>query len=70
MMQLSPETIYDNLKLLEQVDFVSSAFLRQLAQDVLADPKVSLKWRQAIAERLNRVNHLLAMRTVDSDDSY
>ncbi|HEY9620034.1 MAG TPA: hypothetical protein V6C78_06680 [Crinalium sp.] len=70
MSLLSPQTVYDNLNLLEQVDVVSSAFYRQLAQDVLSDPNISLTWRQAIAERLNQANHLLAMVTVSSDDSY
>lgn len=44
MQQVSPQTAYDNLRLLESVDSASSAFYRHLAQDVLADPKVSLSW--------------------------
>lgn len=70
MLVISPETVYDNLKLLEQVDTASSAFYRQMAQDVLSDPKISLTWRQAIADRLNRANHLLERLTVDNNDSY
>ena len=71
MMPVSPQTAFDNLRLLETVDVASSAFYRQLAQEVLADPKVSLNWRQAIADRLMQANHLLGMQTVgDSDDSY
>lgn len=71
MLQVSPQTAYDNLRLLEQVDAASSAFYRQLAQEVLADTEVSLSWRQAIADRLNRANNLLGMLTVgDKDDSY
>lgn len=69
-MRISPKTAYDNLRLLERVDVATSAVYRQLAQDVLADPKVSLNWRQAIAERLNRANHRLEMVTVSSNDSY
>ncbi|MCG8366501.1 MAG: hypothetical protein MJA27_24600 [Pseudanabaenales cyanobacterium] len=67
---VSPRTVYDNLQLLEQVDTSRSALYRRQAQDVLADPNVSLSWRQAIADRLNRANHLLALLTVGGDDSY
>lgn len=70
MSLISLQTIYDNLNLLEQGDVASSALYRQLAQDVLANPEVSLSWREAIAERLNQANHLLAMLTVGRDDSY
>jgi hypothetical protein len=70
MLQISPQTAYDNLKLLERVDVATSAFYRQLAQDVLADSKISLSWRQAIADRLNQANHLLEMVTVSDNDSY
>ncbi|GAB4382089.1 MAG: hypothetical protein Kow00121_41770 [Elainellaceae cyanobacterium] len=66
----SPQIVYENLNLLEQVDVDKSAFYRQLAQEILADPKISLLWRQAIAERLNQANHSLAMLTVGSNDSY
>ncbi|HEY9651954.1 MAG TPA: hypothetical protein V6C95_14920 [Coleofasciculaceae cyanobacterium] len=69
-MRISPQTAYDNLRLLEHVDVATSASYRQLAQEVLADPKVSLNWRQAIAERLNRANHRLEMVTVGGNDSY
>jgi len=69
-MQISPKTAYDNLGLLESVDAATSAIYRQLAQEVLADPEVTLTWRQAIAERLNQANHLLGMRTVSENDSY
>lgn len=70
MLFISPKTVYHNLRLLERVDVATSAFYRQLAQDVLADPDVSLVWRQAIADRLNRANHLLEKLTVDNNDSY
>ncbi|QZZ23262.1 hypothetical protein J5X98_13530 [Leptothermofonsia sichuanensis E412] len=65
-----PQTVFDNLELLEQVDIVKSAFYRQQAQEVLADSRVSLRWRQAIADRLIHANHLLEMQTVNGDDSY
>lgn len=70
MSLVSLQTIYDNLRLLEQGDVVNSALYRQLAQEVIGDPQVSLSWRQAIADRLQQANHLLAMLTVGRDDSY
>lgn len=70
MTQISPKTIYHNLRLLEQVNAATSAVYRQLAQEVLADPEVELVWRQAIADRLNHANHLLEMQTANENDSY
>lgn len=69
-MKPSPQTVYDNLNLLEQVDKVSSAQYRQMAQDILADPEVSLQWREAIAERLNQANRQLGLQTTSDGDSY
>ena len=66
----SLQTVYDNLNFLEQVDVAKSALYRELAQEVIADTAISLNWRQAISERLNHANHLLAMLTVGSNDSY
>ncbi|WNZ24548.1 hypothetical protein HJG54_17940 [Leptolyngbya sp. NK1-12] len=66
----SPQTVYNKLKSLEQMDIASGALYRQLAQEILADPKVSLSWRQAIAERLSQANWFLAKRNVESGDSY
>ncbi len=70
MSHVSPQTVYDNLRLLEHANVVASACYRQMAQEVLADPGVSLKWRQAISDRLLHANHLLEMRTVGDNDSY
>jgi hypothetical protein len=69
-MKPSPQAVYDNLNLLEQVDNVRSACYRQMAQDVLADPQVSLQWREAIAERLNQANRQLGLQTASENDSY
>ena len=69
-MKPSPQTVYDNLNLLEQVDKVSSARYREMAQAVLADHEVSLQWREAIAERLNQANRKLGMQTAGDNDSY
>jgi Fe2+ or Zn2+ uptake regulation protein len=68
--KISPRTVYHNLRLLEQVDVAKSALYRESAQAVLADPDVSLTWRQAIANRLNHANHLLELRTARDNDSY
>jgi hypothetical protein len=69
-MSISPENVYKNLKLLEEVDTSSSALYRELAQETLADPQISLGWREAIADRLNDANHLLGVRTTGGNDSY
>lgn len=69
-MIISPQTVYDNLRLLDHGHPAVSAFYRQLAQEILADPNVSLDWRQAIADRLNLANHLLGMGTTTGNDSY
>jgi hypothetical protein len=69
-MQVSPQTAYENLSLLEQVDIVTSASYRQVAQEILADSSISLNWRQAISDRLNYANYLLALVTASNDDSY
>ena len=66
----SPQIIYENLNDLERVDVVTSARYRQLAQAVLADPKVDETLRQNIAERLQQANHLLALKDVEDDESY
>jgi hypothetical protein len=69
MTLIPPEAVYDRLNLLEQVDAAQSAEYRELAQEVLADSEVSLNWRQAIADRLNHANHLLAILTAGNDDN-
>ncbi len=66
----SAKTVYENLNDLEKVDVVTSAHYRQLAQEVLADPTVSETLRQNIAERLQQANHLLAIKSVEGDESY
>lgn len=70
MTPLSPQSVYENLDLLEQVDVSQSADYREQAQEILADPEVSMTWRQAIADRLRQANLLLAKRTVMGGDSY
>ncbi|MBD2105871.1 MULTISPECIES: hypothetical protein [unclassified Nodosilinea] len=66
----NPQEVLEHLKQLEKVGTVQSALYREEAQALLADDTVSLKWRRAIADRLNRANHDLALHTVSSEDSY
>ncbi len=70
MTQVSPKTTSKHLDLLENADAATGAEYRQEAQEILADPEVSLNERQAIADKLNHANHLLELRTVVSDESY
>ena len=71
MMLISPQTVYENLQLLEKVDEPTSASFRQLAQEALSDPDVSETWQKAIADRLNQANVLLGMKAIgNKDDSY
>jgi hypothetical protein len=60
-MQISLQTVYDNLEQIDRVDPTTSAIYRQSAQEVLADPDISLEWRKAISDRLNQVNHELTV---------
>jgi hypothetical protein len=69
-MSISPRTVFANLKKLDQVDPLTGAAYRQMAQDLLANSRVRLATRQAIADSLNQANYRLGLGTVDSDDSY
>ena len=69
-MQISLQTVYDNLAQIDRVDTTTSAMYRQSAQEVLADPEISLEWRKAISDRLNQVNHELTVHAHVDDDSY
>jgi hypothetical protein len=67
----SVQMTYDRLSILDQVDIETSAYYRQIAQEILADLNISFDWRQMIADRLNEANQLLGMVYVgNSDDSY
>jgi hypothetical protein len=69
-MQISPETVYQNLELLDRVDAITSAAYRQSAQEILANNDISLEWRKAISDRLNQANHDLTSHAAVEDDSY
>lgn len=67
---LSPQKVYDNLTHLEEVDAVRGASYRKQAFEVLTNPNVNPSWKQAIGDRLNQSNRLLALLTVEPDESY
>lgn len=69
-MTISPRRVYSQLRKIDQVDSMTSALYRELAQDVLATPGVSIAMKQAIAERLNQANRRLGLQTVGGEDSY
>jgi truncated hemoglobin YjbI len=68
--EVSPETVYENLNQLDQVDLTTSAVYREMAQDVLADIDINKDVREAIADRLNQANQQLTNNTVSKTDSY
>jgi hypothetical protein len=68
-MEPSAQTVYENLEQVDQVDALTSATYRESAQEVLADPEVSLDMREAIADRLHEANHELTIHA-PNDDSY
>jgi hypothetical protein len=70
MSKISLQTVYDNLEQIDRVDPTTSAIYRQSAQEILADPEISLEWRKAISDRLNQVNHELTVHAHVDDDSY
>jgi hypothetical protein len=58
------------LENLDQVDPVQGAACREEAQELLADPSVTLKVRTAIADSLMQANQALSVKNVVSEDSY
>ena len=64
------QKLYEDLARIDLMDVAAGAECREKAQQVLANPKISLNWRDAIAERLHEANHTLAIKTVTGDDSY
>ena len=64
------QKLYEDLANIDKMDLTASAQCRERAQQVLANTKISLNWRDAIAERLHEANHTLAIKTVTGDDSY
>ena len=64
------QKLYEDLANIDTMNTTEGAQCRERAQQVLANPKISLNWRDAIAERLHEANHTLAIKTVTGDDSY
>ncbi|PZO17669.1 MAG: hypothetical protein DCF25_10745 [Leptolyngbya foveolarum] len=64
------QKLYEELVGIGQMDVSAGAKCREQAQQVLANPEISLNWRNAIAERLHEANHTLGIKTVTGDDSY
>ncbi len=64
------QKLYEDLANIDMMNTLEGAQCREQAQQVLANPKISLNWRDAIAERLHEANHTLAIKTVTGDDSY
>ncbi|MGB3298251.1 MAG: hypothetical protein WBA76_08265 [Phormidesmis sp.] len=64
------QKLYEDLADIGTMDVAQGAQCRERAQQVLANSKISLNWRDAIAERLHEANHILAIKTVTGDDSY
>ena len=63
------QTVYNNLEMLDRVDAETSAAYRRAAQELLANPEISLEWRKAISDRLNLANHELTVHST-TEDSY
>ena len=64
------DKFYSCLDKLGEGDSVSGAVCRQRAQDILANPKIALKIRTAIADLLMKANQELTFKTVGAEDSY
>jgi hypothetical protein len=69
-LQLSPKNIYHRLRWLDEMDILSGAQCREMANQVMADPTIRLSLRQAIANRLNLADRLIEVRMIKGDDSY
>jgi hypothetical protein len=69
-MPIALETIYAELKKLDQLDIVEGAIYREQAQAILANPSIALKVRTAIADLLFQANQQLMLKTVGGEDSY
>jgi hypothetical protein len=69
-MAINVRKVYANLKHIDEVDSVTGAQYRQLAQEVLSESSISLARRMVIADRLMQANHFLGMQATTSGDSY
>jgi hypothetical protein len=62
--------VHQLMKKIENGDVLSSAFARQKASDILATKTIDLSIRQTLADNLNQLNLLLALKTKVAEDSY
>jgi hypothetical protein len=62
--------IDDILEKIEGKDLETAAHSRQLVQDLIVAPTIALEIRQSITDRLNQINLLLALKTIESEESY
>lgn len=69
-MAINVRKVYANLKHIDEVDSVTGAQYRQLAQEALSESGISLARRMVIADRLMEANHFLGMKTTTNGDSY
>ena len=69
-MAINVRKVYANLKHIDEVDSVTGAQYRQLAQEALSESSISLARRMVIADRLMQANHFLGMKTATNGDSY
>jgi hypothetical protein len=69
-MPISPRRVYSQLRKLDQGDLTTSALTRELAQDILSNPAISLTMRQLIADRLHHANNRLGMQATGEESSY
>jgi hypothetical protein len=62
--------IDDILEKIEGKDLETAAHSRQLVRDLIVAPTIALEIRQSITDRLNKINLLLALKTIESEESY
>ncbi len=67
---INSQEIAQLLQKIEKGDVLSSAAARQKASDILATRSIDLKIRQALADKLNKLNLRLTLKKVVSDESY
>ncbi|MGL5033740.1 MAG: hypothetical protein ACRC6M_08065 [Microcystaceae cyanobacterium] len=59
-----------NLENLDPADSLEGAIFREQAQDVLANPEITIPDKTAIADSLMQANQQLVTKTVGKEDSY
>ena len=70
MVPMNVTAVSQLMETLEKGDVLSSALAREKVSDILATNAIDLPLRQTLADHLNQVNLLLALKTIGGDDSY